>query len=72
MTSEKTITLTRREYDALIERNSQLEDMLAAQDADDGVRVGEQSPRGRSRHYAGEGSHPGVSEPPGHHPEGTV
>ena len=39
MTSEKTITLTRREYDALIERNSQLEDMLAAQDADDGVRV---------------------------------
>lgn len=39
MTSEQTVTLTRREYDALIERNSQLEDMLAAQDADDGVRV---------------------------------
>ena len=39
MTSEKTITLTRREYNALIERNTQLEDMLAAQDADDGVRV---------------------------------
>ena len=39
MTSEETITLTRREYDALIERNSQLEDMLAGQDADDGVRV---------------------------------
>ena len=39
MVSEETITLTRREYDALIERNSQLEDMLAAQDADDGVRV---------------------------------
>ena len=39
MTSEETITLTQREYDALIERNSQLEDMLAAQDADDGVRV---------------------------------
>ena len=39
MTSEETITLTRREYDALVERNSQLEDMLAAQDADDGVRV---------------------------------
>ena len=39
MTSEETITLTRREYDALIERNSQLEDMVAAQDADDGVRV---------------------------------
>ncbi len=39
MTSEETITLTRREYDALIERNNQLEEMLAAQDADDGVRV---------------------------------
>ena len=39
MTSEETITLTRREYDALIERNSQLEDMLAGQGADDGVRV---------------------------------
>ena len=37
--SEETITLTRREYDALIERNSQLEDMLAGQDADDGVRI---------------------------------
>ena len=36
---EETITLTRREYDALIERNSQLEDMLAGQDADDGVRI---------------------------------
>ena len=39
MTSEETITLTRKEYDDLIERNSRLEDMLAAQDADDGVRV---------------------------------
>ena len=39
MTSEETITLTRREYDALIERNGQLEDLLAAQAADDGVRV---------------------------------
>ena len=39
MTSEEIITLTRREYDALVERNGQLEDMLAAQDADDGVRV---------------------------------
>ena len=39
MTSEETITLTRREYDALIERNSQLEDMLAAQDAAAGVRL---------------------------------
>ena len=39
MTSEQTVTLSRREYDALIERNSELEDMLAAQDANDGVRV---------------------------------
>ena len=39
MTSEETITVTRREYDALMERNSQLEDMLAAQRADHGVRV---------------------------------
>ena len=39
MASEETITLTRGEYNALIERNSQLEDMLAARDAADGVRV---------------------------------
>ena len=39
MTSEETITLSRVEYDALVERNSQLEDMLAARDADDGARV---------------------------------
>ena len=39
MTSEETITLPRNEYDALIERNSELEDMLAALDADDGVRI---------------------------------
>ena len=39
MTSEETITMPRKEYDALLERNSQLEDMLAALDADDGVRV---------------------------------
>ena len=31
--------MTRKEYDALIERNSQLEDMLAARDAGDGVRI---------------------------------
>ena len=30
MTSEETITLTRRSYEALVERNNQLEDMLAA------------------------------------------
>lgn len=39
MTSEETITLTLRAYDTLIECNSQLEDLLEAQDADNGVRV---------------------------------
>ena len=39
MTSEETIVLTRQEYNALLERNSELEDRLAALDADDGVRV---------------------------------
>ena len=39
MTSEETITMNRKEYEALVERNSQLEDMLAARDANDGVRV---------------------------------
>ena len=39
MASEETITLTRMEYNALIERNSQLEDMLAARDATDDMRV---------------------------------
>ena len=39
MTSEETVTLTRKEYDHLIERNSQLEELLAAIHADDGVRV---------------------------------
>ena len=39
MTSEETITLTRKEYDALIERNRELEDRLAALGADDGVLV---------------------------------
>lgn len=39
MTSEDTVTLAREEYDALIERNAELEDRLAAIDADDGVRV---------------------------------
>ena len=39
MTSEETITLSRGEYEALIQRNSELEDRLAAIDADDGVRV---------------------------------
>ena len=39
MASRDTITLTRAEYAALIERNSELEDRLAAIDADDGSRV---------------------------------
>ena len=39
MASEETVTLPKKEYDALMERNCQLEDMLAAQDADVGVRV---------------------------------
>ena len=39
MPNEDTITLTRKEYDDLIERNSQLEDLLAAIAADDGVGI---------------------------------
>ncbi len=39
MTSEETITLPRAEYDALIERNEELEDTLAALETDDGSRV---------------------------------
>ena len=39
MTSKETITLTHKEYDALIERNSELEDRLAALEADDGVLI---------------------------------
>ncbi len=39
MTSEETITVPRTEYDALIERTSELEDTLAALNADDGTRI---------------------------------
>ena len=39
MTSEETITLTRTEYDALVQRCDELEDRLAAIDADNGVSV---------------------------------
>ena len=39
MTSEETVTLSKMEYDALIDRNAMLEDLLAAHDADDGSRV---------------------------------
>ena len=39
MTNEETVTIRRREYEALMERKEQLEDILAARTADDGVRV---------------------------------
>ena len=39
MASEETVTLTRTEYDALISRNDEFEDRLAALDANDGTRV---------------------------------
>ncbi len=39
MTSEDTVTLLRAEYEALLERNEELEDTLAAIEADDGNRV---------------------------------
>lgn len=39
MASAETITLTRAEYDALIARNDELEDSLAALAADDGNRI---------------------------------
>ena len=39
MTSEETISVPRTEYEALRERNLELEDTLAALEADDGSRV---------------------------------
>lgn len=39
MTSKETITLLRSEYEALVDRNSELEDRLAGAEADDGNRV---------------------------------
>ena len=39
MAGEGTITLPREEYDALIERNNLLEDLVEALEADDGIRV---------------------------------
>ena len=39
MTSEETISVPRTEYEALIDRNLELEDTLAALEADDGSRV---------------------------------
>ena len=39
MTSKDTITITRKEYNSLIERNEDLEDTLAAMEADNGVTI---------------------------------
>lgn len=39
MVREQTVTLTRTEYNALVQRCDELEDRLAAVDADDGVRI---------------------------------
>ena len=69
MTSEETVTMPRKEYDALMERNSSLRTCWPAQDADDGVRVPHEVALDIMR---GEGSHPCVSEPPGHDPGGAV
>ena len=39
MTSEETITIPRSEYEALLQRCEDLEDILAAKEADDDVRI---------------------------------
>ena len=39
MTKTETVTLPRTEYDALVTRREELEDRLAAIDADDGSRI---------------------------------
>lgn len=39
MSSAETVTLTRAEYEALLNHNSELEDRLAALEAEDGSRV---------------------------------
>ena len=39
MSSAETVTLTRAEYEALLDHNSKLEDRLAALEAEDGSRV---------------------------------
>ena len=39
MNSEESITIPRSEFDALIERSARLEDILAAREADDGIRI---------------------------------
>ena len=39
MTSQEAVTIPRQEYDALLERNSELEDALAAMQSEDEIRV---------------------------------
>ena len=39
MTNKDTVTLTRKEYDTLIERNEDLEDTLAAMEADNSITI---------------------------------
>lgn len=39
MTSQDTVTITRAEYDALIAHNAELEEYIAALEADDGSRI---------------------------------
>ena len=39
MTSEDTVVLSRSEYESLVNRNTDLEDILAARNADDGSRI---------------------------------
>ena len=39
MTNKETVTLSRADYDALMNRNNDLEDRLAAVEADDDVRI---------------------------------
>ena len=39
MTNEDTVVLSRSEYETLINRNTDLEDILAARDADDGSQI---------------------------------
>ena len=62
MASEETVTLTRTEYDALISRNDELEDRLAALDA---RRRDSCAPRSCSRHNSWSETYPCVSQPPG-------
>ena len=62
MTSAETITLTRAEYDALVARNDELEDRLAALEADDGSRIPHEVALAIMR---GQGPYPRISGSPG-------